>query len=133
MILKKTSLNIVGDQKGTPTSVDLLADVTYTIVKTILNKASFEDFGIYHVALGGETNWYQYSCFITDEAIRLGLKTTMASKDIKSISSEAYLALAKRPKNSRLDTTKIERTFTLELPSWKAQVAAVLKIASIIN
>jgi dTDP-4-dehydrorhamnose reductase len=133
LIQEKSSLNIVSDQKGTPTSSGTIADVTYKIIETILNKANFQDFGTYHLNLEGETNWYQYSCFITDEAIRLGLKTTMASKDIKSISSEAYLALAKRPKNSRLDTTKIERTFTLELPSWKAQVAAVLKIALIIN
>jgi dTDP-4-dehydrorhamnose reductase len=85
LIQEKSSLNIVSDQKGTPTSADALADVTYKIVKTILNKPNFEDFGIYHVALEGETNWYQYACFITDEAIRLGLKTTMTSQDIKSI------------------------------------------------
>jgi len=133
LIQKKTSLNMVSDQKGTPTSVDLLADVTYTIVKTILNKASFEDFGIYHVALGGETNWYQYACFITDEVIRLGLKTTMASKDIKSISTDEYLTAAKRPMNSRLNTTKIKKTFMLEFPSWEMEVAAILKIALINN
>jgi dTDP-4-dehydrorhamnose reductase len=119
LIQEKTSLNIVSDQKGTPTSADAIADVTYKIVKTILNKASFEDFGTYHVALEGETNWYQYACFITDEAIRLGLKTTMTSQDIKAISSDAYPTLAKRPMNSRLDTTKIKKTFMLELPSWK--------------
>ena len=133
LIQEKTSLNIVSDQKGTPTSVNLLADVTCTIVKTILNKTSFEDFGIYHVALGGETNWYQYACFIADEVIRLGLKTTMASKDIKSISTDEYLTAAKRPMNSRLNTTKIKKTFMLEFPSWEMEVAAILKIALINN
>ena len=37
LIQEKTSLNIVSDQRGTPTSVDALAEVTYNIVKTILN------------------------------------------------------------------------------------------------
>jgi dTDP-4-dehydrorhamnose reductase len=109
----------------------MIADATYTIVKTILNKSNFKDFGTYHVALEGETNWYQYACFITDEAIRLGLKTTMTSKDIKSIPSDAYPTVAKRPMNSRLDTTKIKKTFMLELPSWTEEVAAIIKIALI--
>jgi len=127
--MKVTPLNIVSDQRGAPTSVDGLAEVTYNIVKTILNKPSFKDFGTYHVALEGETNWYQYACFLTDEAIRLGLKTTMTSQDIQLISSDAYLAAAKRPMNSRLDTTKIKKTFMLELFSWEEEVAAVIKIA----
>ena len=131
LIQEKSSLNIVSDQKGTPTSADTIADVTYKIIETILNKANFKDFGTYHVALEGETNWHQYACFITDEAIRLGLKTTMTSKDIKSTSGNAYPTLAKRPMNSRLNTTKIKKTFIVELPSWKEEVASVIKIALI--
>jgi dTDP-4-dehydrorhamnose reductase len=129
LIQEKTSLNIVCDQRGAPTSVDVIVDVTYKIIKTILNTHNFKDFGTYHVALEDGTNWYQYACFVTDEAIRLGLKTTMTSKDIKSIPSDSYLNVAKRPMNSRLDTTKIKKTFMLELPSWEEEAAAVIKIA----
>ncbi len=132
LIQEKSSLNIVSDQRGAPTSVDALADLTYNIIKTILNKADFKDFGTYHVALEGEVNWYQYACFITDEAIRLGLKTTMTSRDINAISSDAYSTSVKRPINSRLDTTKIKKTFMLELPNWEEEVAALIKI-SLIN
>ena len=131
LIQEKSSLNIVSDQKGTLTSTDAIADVTNKIIKTILKKPNFEDFGTYHVALEGETNWYQYACFITDEAIRLGLKTLMTSQEIQSISSDAYPTVAKRPKNSRLDTTKIKKTFMLELPNWKVEAAAAIKIALI--
>jgi dTDP-4-dehydrorhamnose reductase len=131
LIQEKTSLNIVSDQKGTPTSANVIADVTYKIIETILNKTSFKDFGTYHVSLEGETDWYQYACFIIDEAIRLGLKTTMTSQDIKAISNDAYPTKASRPINSRLDTTKIKKTFMLELPHWKVAVAAMLKLALI--
>jgi dTDP-4-dehydrorhamnose reductase len=79
------------------------------------------------MTLEGETNWYRYACFITDEVKRLGLKTSMLSKDIKPISSDAYPTPAKRPMNSRLDTTKIKKTFMLELPHWKEEVKKVLK------
>jgi dTDP-4-dehydrorhamnose reductase len=126
LIQEKSSLSIVSDQQGTPTSADVLAEVTYKIVKIILNKPSFEDFGTYHVALEGETNWHQYACFVADEAIRLGLKTRMSSKDIKSISSQACPTLAKRPMNARLNTTKIKKTFMLELPDWKVEVLSLL-------
>ena len=131
LIQEKTSLNIISDQKGSPTSADVVADVAYKIVKTILNNPNFEDFRTYHVALEGETNWYDYACFITDEAIRLGLKTTMTSQDIKSILSDVYPTLAKRPMNSRLNNTKIKKVFMLELPDWKAEAAAVIKLALI--
>jgi dTDP-4-dehydrorhamnose reductase len=128
LIQEQSSLNIVNDQKGTPTSADAIADVTNKIIKTILKKPNFEDFGTYHVALERETNWYQYACFITDEAIRLGLKTLMTSQEIQSISSDAYPTVAKRPMNSRLDTTKIKRTFMLELPHWELEAAAMIKL-----
>ena len=129
LIKEKASLNIVSDQKGTPTSANVIADVTYKVIETILNKPSFKDFGTYHIALEGETNWHQYACFITDEAIRLGLKTIMTSHDINATSSDAYPTLAKRPMNSRLDTTKIKETFMLELTDWKVEAVAVIKIA----
>jgi dTDP-4-dehydrorhamnose reductase len=133
LIQEKTALSIVNDQRGAPTSVNVIADVTYKIVKTILNKANFKDFGTYHVALEGETNWHQYARFITDEAILLGLKTTMASHNIQSISTDTYSTDAKRPMNSRLDTTKIKKTFMLELPDCKLEILGVLKLALINN
>jgi dTDP-4-dehydrorhamnose reductase len=127
LIQEKTSLNVVSDQIGTPTSSEALADVTYKIVEAIFNDPNFKDFGTYHMTLENETNWYRYACFITEEAKRLGLQTLMTSKDIKPILSDAYPTLAKRPMNSRLDTTKIKKTFMLELPHWEEEVKRILK------
>jgi len=127
LIQEKTSLNVVSDQIGTPTSSEALADVTYKIVEAIFNDPHFKDFGTYHMTLDGKTNWYRYTCFITDEAKRLGLQTLMTSKDIIPILSNAYPTIAKRPMNSRLDTLKIKKTFMLELPHWEEEVKRVLK------
>jgi dTDP-4-dehydrorhamnose reductase len=55
----------------------------------------------------------------------------MTSQEIKPISSDAYSTSPKRPINSRLDTTKIKKTFMLELPHWKAEVTAILKLTLI--
>jgi dTDP-4-dehydrorhamnose reductase len=124
---EKSSLNVVSDQIGTPTSSDVLADVTYKIVKTILKSPNFKEFGTYHVTSMGDTDWFYYAYFIVDEAMRLGLKTTMTSKDIKPISSDLYPALAKRPMNSRLYTNKITKTFMLVLPHWEEEVKRILR------
>ena len=118
---------MVSDQIGTPTSSEVLADVTCHIVKTIFNDPNFKYFGTYHLALDNETNWYLYACFITNEAVHLGFQTLMTSKDIKSILSDEYPTLAKRPMNSRLDNTKIKKTFMLELPHWEMEVKRILK------
>jgi dTDP-4-dehydrorhamnose reductase len=126
LIQEKTSLSVVSDQIGTPTSTEALADVTYKIIKAILKDPNFKDFGTYHMTLDDETNWYRYTCFITDEAKYLGLQTLMTSKDIIPISSDTYPTLAKRPMNSRLDTTKIKKTFMLELPYWEVEVKRIL-------
>jgi dTDP-4-dehydrorhamnose reductase len=124
---EKASLNVLSDQIGTPSSSDLLANVTYNIVKTILKNTNFKDFGTYHVTSMGDTDWYHYACFILDEAIGLGFKTSLESKDIKPTSSDSYPSLAKRPMNSRLYTDKITKTFMLELPHWEEEVKRVLK------
>ena len=124
---EKSSLNVVSDQIGTPTSSAVLADVNYKIAKTILKNPNFTDFGTYHVTSMGDIDWFHYACFIVDEAMRLGLKTTMTSKDIKPISSDLYPTLAKLPFNSRLCTDKITKTFMLELPHWEKEVKKVLK------
>jgi dTDP-4-dehydrorhamnose reductase len=55
----------------------------------------------------------------------------MTSQEIKSIPSNAFSTSAKRPVNARLDTTKTKKTFMLELPHWKMDVAAMLKLALI--
>jgi dTDP-4-dehydrorhamnose reductase len=43
----------------------------------------------------------------------------MAPDNVSPIPGSAYSALAKRPKNSRLDTTKLKSTFNLVLPDWQ--------------
>jgi dTDP-4-dehydrorhamnose reductase len=127
LIQEKQSLQIVGDRWGGPTSVYLIADIVFRIVKNIKNKPDCEDFGTYHIASKGETNWYEYACYITNEAIQLGFKTQMTALDIKKITSNEYFYLAKRPFNSRLNTEKIQKTFKLDLPYWKEEVTKTLQ------
>jgi dTDP-4-dehydrorhamnose reductase len=127
LIQEKPSLNIVSDQKGIPTSTDFLADVTCRLVKSVRDNLDFHDFGTYHATSDGETNWHYYARFITNEAIRLGFKTTMTSLDINPILSKKYPTYLKRPLNSRLCTNKIKKALMLEFPDWQEEVLVTLK------
>ena len=125
---EKKSLQIVGDQWGTPTSIDLLANAVLRILNCLTSESNFKNFGTYHLSSQGETNWYEYACFVAIEAIQLGFKTQInSSKDIKRISSEKYASITRRPFNSRLNIKKIQDTFMLELPHWEDQVKKVLR------
>ena len=124
---EKDSLNIVGDQWGSPASATILADVTFKIVDTIFKNKNFKDYGTYHVTSDGETNWFEYASLIASELIKLNVNTKCMSDQIRPIVSSEYSAAAKRPLNSRLNCEKLKKTFMLELPYWESEVKKVLR------
>ena len=127
LIKKKSSLKIASEEKGAPTSANLIASAVYRIVKTNKDQSDFRDFGTYHLTSDGYTTWHQYACFIADEAINLNFRTNMTSKTIKAIPNSDDLELVSRPLNSRLNTKKIKNTFMLELPRWQDDVKKVIQ------
>jgi dTDP-4-dehydrorhamnose reductase len=127
LMQEKDSLNIVGDQWGSPASAKMLADVTFKIVDTIIKNKNFNDYGTYHVTSDGETNWQQYASLIASELIKLNVKIKCEPDQIHSIITSEYPTAAKRPLNSRLNTNKIKKTFMLELPHWESEVKKVLR------
>jgi dTDP-4-dehydrorhamnose reductase len=124
---EKDSLNIVGDQWGSPASATMLADVTFKIVDTILKNKNFNDYGTYHVTNDGETNWHAYASLISSQAMKLNLKVKCPPDKIHAILTSEYPTAAKRPSNSRLNTDKLKKTFMLELPHWESEVKKVLR------
>ena len=127
LIQEKDSLNIVGDQWGSPASASMLADVTFKIVDTILKNKNFNGYGTYHVTSDGETNWFDYASLIASELIKLNANIKCGPNQIHSILTSEYPTAAKRPLNSRLNCDKLKKTFMLELPHWKLEVKKVLK------
>jgi dTDP-4-dehydrorhamnose reductase len=127
LITEKESLNIVGDQWGSPASASMLSDVTLKIVDMTLKNKNFNDYGTYHVTNDGETNWHAYASFISSEAMKLNVKIKCGPDQIHSILTSEYPTAAKRPFNSRLNTDKLKKTFMLELPHWESEVKKVLR------
>ena len=127
LIQEKESLNIVGDQRGSPASASMLSDVTLKIVDMILKNKNFNDYGTYHVTNDGETNWHAYASLISSEAMKLNVKIKCAPDQIHSILTSEYPTSAQRPLNSRLNCEKLKKTFVLELPHWESEVKRVLR------
>jgi len=115
-------LQVVCDQVGAPTSALMLAEVTLQAIERALAEPELE--GLYHVAASGEVSWFDYARFIFAEAQKMGLELKVS--EIKPVPSCAYPTAARRPLNSRLDTTRFRTTFGCELPHWREGVEETL-------
>ena len=125
---ERNSLNVVSDQFGSPTSAILLADITAHLVRQMHQKGRHAfPFGLYHLAAAGETSWYEYACFLVTEAMKAEKSLALALDNIRPVTTEAYPTVARRPKNSRLDTRKLRDTFNITLPSWQDGVRQILQ------
>ena len=108
----RETLEIVNDQFGSPTYArDLANCIIDIIIKSILNPKAYLP-GIYHYANQGSCSWYEFAQEILDI---VGIKTCK----LVPISTEQYPSVAKRPKYSVLDTTRIRSSFGIGIPNWR--------------
>ena len=119
---EKTSLNLVDDQWGVPTSVKTLNEAIQTIIQYIDQQNNSDVYGTYHVVSGGETNWYLYAIKILEILEFFEIELKLKKNEIYPISSLYYLQEAERPKNSRMNTLKFKNTFNMELPDWENEL-----------
>jgi dTDP-4-dehydrorhamnose reductase len=74
--------------------------------------------GIFHMAGHGETTWAELAAFIFEQSERFG----GACARVRPITTAEYPTPAKRPMNSRLDTSKLAGVYGLWLPAWEVSV-----------
>jgi len=118
---ERPKLTVVDDQHGAPTYAPHLADAILALSAQVRGfNADDPRWGIYHVVNQGETTW----CGIAREMFRQAAVHGVRSPEVAAIPTEAYPLPARRPKNSRLDCGKLQRTFGIELPAWQAGVQA---------
>ena len=125
---ERESLNVVADQLGAPTSAALLADVTAQVVGLYLRQGRTGfPLGLYHLVAGGVTTWHAYAQAVVAAAIAAGKPMKTRPEAIMAIPTSAYPVSAPRPANSRLDTSRLQNTFGLRLPSWEDGLRHVLQ------
>jgi len=125
---ERDRLSVVADQFGAPTSAALLADLTAHLVRQ--HQRTGEEgfpYGTYHVVAAGETNWCDYARFVIGEALAAGRPLKATPDTVLPLTTADYPTPAKRPANSRLDTSRFRTTFGLHLPHWQEGVRQVLQ------
>ena len=130
---QRDELKVVCDQIGVPTSAELIADVTAHGLYRILVDQSFgkQAVGTYHLSPGGETNWHEYAQYVISEALQAGFTLNTKPEQILPIATSEYPLPARRPANSRLDTTKLINMFKIYLPHWQYHVKRLVTEYSI--
>lgn len=124
LIQEREALSIVSDQVGAPTSAELIADLTALASLKALNNPELS--GLYHLVASGETSWHNYAITVAEWLRSNGIAIRAELSNIKPIPTADYPTPAKRPLNSRLDTTKLRATFNVSLPSWQFGVERAL-------
>ncbi len=101
---ERGEVNVVNDQIGSPT-------YTYDLAKLCVDMIQTQEYGIYHATNEGYCSWYEF----TKEIYRI------ADMNVKvnPVSSDAFMAKAKRPSNSRMNKTQLDKHGFKRLPSWQ--------------
>jgi dTDP-4-dehydrorhamnose reductase len=114
---ERDELRIVADQTGSPTSAAWIADAVFDIVRAGDLPAAFaRTNGLVHAAAAGQTTWHGFA-----SAIVAGLKArgvTVKTNHVVPITSADYPTKAARPRNSRLDLTRLSDVFGVTPPPW---------------
>ena len=121
---ERDTLRVINDQYGAPTGAELLADVTAHAICQLMRDGSCA--GLYHLAAGGVTTWHGYASWVLDVARKAGVAVKVQPDMIAAVPTSAFPTSARRPYNSRLDTSKLQRTFGLTLPPWQKGVQRML-------
>ena len=115
----KSELRIVDDQVGYPT---LAKDVAKAVIQILpkIQSGVFEGWGVYHLTGPDVVTWFGFAQLIFEQARSFGAKLKVSK--ILPIATSEYPTPAKRPLNSRLNSTKFLQTFGFQLPSWKVSL-----------
>ncbi len=116
----RDELNVVGDQLGNPTYAPDIAAGVLAVART-LQRGEGES-GVYHMSGAGEASWAQFATAIFEGARRRGAP----SAAVHTIGSKDYPTPAERPKNSRMDCTRLREAFGVALPPWRTSLERCL-------
>lgn len=130
---QRDQLTVVDDQIGTPTSAELIADITALSIWA--HQHNQLESGLYHLTAKGQTSWHGFAQFIVQQMQENQLQPKVKPEQVLPIPSSGYPTPAKRPAFSHLDTSLLEQALAIELPSWqlhaKRAVAQLAKFATL--
>jgi dTDP-4-dehydrorhamnose reductase len=122
------TLRIVDDQTGSPTWSRELANLTVKVIAkggdTCYNFAQDRG-GLYHLSGKGAVNRYEWA----REILALDpKKAEQVVEEIVPASSEEFPTPAQRPVHSPLSCEHFEKTFGIEVPTWRTMLEKAMAI-----
>ena len=116
---ERDELNVVEDQRGTPTWANSLARTVWAFA------CAPELCGIFHWTDAGETSWHEFALAIQQEALSMGLLDKAIQ--IHAIRTEDSPTAAARPRYSVLDCSATIAALDLHPAEWRANLHRMLK------
>lgn len=119
---ERDELAIVSDQVGCPTAAADLAGAVLAMADKILHRPEDGDFGVTHACGTGIASWYDVA-----KAVFAALPPGDPRRPlVRPILTEDYPTPARRPANSRLETTRLEQRFAFTPPPWPDSLRRVV-------
>jgi dTDP-4-dehydrorhamnose reductase len=117
-------IQVVDDQYGCPTYAADLAETILRIAAQFLQGGQVH-WGTYHYCGKGVTSWHGFA----EEIFRLASEyESLMVKRVEPISTSEYPTPAKRPANSILDCSVLEKTFGIHPQPWVESLAHMLEV-----
>lgn len=120
---EREQLRVVADQLGGPTPAAAIADALLQLAGRHLAGETLPN-GTWHFAGVPHTSWHGFANAALEAAAARGLLARVPRID--AITSAEYPTPARRPANSRLDSTRAETGLGLDVPDWRAGLASIL-------
>lgn len=117
---ERDRLGVVGDQQGSPTSAELIADATARILAQGVRASA-----TWHLTASGQTTWHGFAEAIFAAAAGRGLLAKAPIVD--AIATSDYPTPAQRPAYSVLDNRAVQAEYGLQLPDWQDGLAQVVQ------
>lgn len=126
---ERPELKIVDDQVGAPNWSRWLAEAT-AVVCTHATRIARDPRelpsgaqGLFHLSSAGATSWFGFAQEILRRVAPEGDRSWAR---LIAIPTTGYPTPARRPANSRLSSTRLEREFGVKLPDWQTGLALCL-------
>ena len=109
---ERGSVSVVSDQIGSPT-------YTYDLARLLVDMIETDKYGIYHATNEGLCSWYEFACEI--------FKQANLEVEVTPVNSSQFPTKAKRPFNSRMSKTELDKNGFKRLPTWQDALSRYLK------
>jgi dTDP-4-dehydrorhamnose reductase len=124
-------VNVVSDQRGTPTFAGDLAAAIVKIIstsekaKSLFGKKSAIPYGVYHFSDSGETTWFGFAQKIYEFGKKYG--RIKSDCEINPCGTGDYPTKAERPQYSVFSKEKIVSHLKIKIPGWEESLEKFMK------